>query len=313
MEENYLLAKKLVSQKYGDNSYYPLLVVSLFSLLEKYPDYYHLLIYLFLSTNIYIEDDTVDKILNKHHIDYVFLEEDDDEDTMGLSIPQDIIYIQDNGLICVQKQSIVICSTLNLTNTQLLNIFIHEMNHLVKGTLKITSHEETDDYIYYSIRNGLSIHNYYYNKDDDSFFENDDYLILDEVINTIQATELTSQVFSLKSFITDSDILNYLHSLSKKEALKDCGYEDAVKLFRPLWKSTLFRQIIEDDIVEGDISHIIEQYDSLMGDNSFEYLSYSMEIIDKFYNDRNSPQYKNAKKYIKNTIKSFPKEKVKVL
>ena len=59
MEENYFIARYYIKQKYEGHPYYPLFVVAMFSFLEKYPEYHNLIIYLFLATNIYIDNDRI--------------------------------------------------------------------------------------------------------------------------------------------------------------------------------------------------------------------------------------------------------------
>ena len=67
MEENYLLAKIIVSNKYEENNpYYPLFVVAIYALLNKYPNEHLVINEIFSKTDIYIEKDTIQNILDKY-------------------------------------------------------------------------------------------------------------------------------------------------------------------------------------------------------------------------------------------------------
>lgn len=313
MEENYFLAKYYIKQKYENHPYYSLFVVAMFSLLEKYPEYHDLIIYLFLATNIYIDNDGIQNILDKNHITHISFDEEDEFETFGISCPQDVVIFQDGDLSYCTKDPVIVCSSLYCSETQVLNTFLHEMNHLIKGAFHAFSFDENEDVTTYYLRTGLNTHYYYYDKINGNLWENDDFGLLDEVVNAMQATELTEHVFALENFIEDKDILEYLHSLDHSEARKDFGYEYGVILLRPLWNDELFRQIIEDDIVLGNVSQIVKRYDYIMGDSTFEKLSYALEIVDECHGNTRGKQYRYAKKYIKNAVKRFPKKKVKSL
>lgn len=313
MEENYFIARYYIKQKYEGHPYYPLFVVAMFSFLEKYPEYHNLIIYLFLATNIYIDNDRIQNILDKNHITHISFDEEEEFETFAISCPQDVVLFQDGDLIYCTKDPVIVCSSLSCSKTQVLNIFLHEMNHLIKGAFHAFSFDENKDVTTYSIRIGLNTHYYYYDKAHGNLWENAIFNLLDEVVNVMQTTELTEHVFALEKFIEDEDILDYLHSLDYSEACKDFGYEYGVILLRPLWKDELFRQIIEDDIVLGNVSRIVKRYDHIMGDSAFEKLSYALEIVDECHGNTHGKQYRYAKKYIKNAVKRFPKEKVKSL
>ncbi len=316
MLEHYLLAKQVVFSKYPNHSYYPLFVVGLYSLLEKYEDYEELVLSLFQSADIIIEEDSISKILDRHFFSFIAYDEEDDEyaETSGLSSGENIVLFQDGNLISSKRAPFVICSSLYHSNTEVLNIFLHEMNHLIKGAIHSFYFHQDGENFYYACRTGLNTHYYQYNNISGNLWESDDFGMLDEVINTIQSTELTQHVLSLKDIVMDEEIQNYLESLNEDEAKKDFGYEEATRLLRPLWEDELFREIIESHLVDGRISSIIKQYEEIMGNDSFEGLSLALEMIDEAnQKNRRGKKYRLAKKYIKNAVKQFPKGKRKVL
>ena len=66
MEENYLLAKSVVDEKFNkDNEYYYMFICALFGFFMKYPDHKELIINSFKDTNIIIEDISVLEMLNE--------------------------------------------------------------------------------------------------------------------------------------------------------------------------------------------------------------------------------------------------------
>ena len=105
------------------------------------------------------------------------------------------------------------------------------MNHLIKGAIHSFYYHQDENDSYYACRTGLNTHYYHYNKSTGNLYETDDFNILDEVINTLQATELTENVFSLQKFVLDEEILSFLNSLDYKTSKKDYGYDEATRIF----------------------------------------------------------------------------------
>ena len=315
MIHHYLEARKIVLSKYSDSIYYPMMVVGLYSLLEKYPEYEEMIISLFSSCEIIIEEDTISNIIKKHNLSFLAFDQEDsnDSETFGLSSSEDIVLFENGDLVSTKRAPLVLCSSIDRSPTELLNIFLHEMNHLIKGVNNSFYFHQENEQSYYACRTGFHTYYYQYDKPSGNLWEYDEFNILDEVINTIQSTELTENVFSLKEFIVDEEIVNYFYSLDEKEARKDFGYEEVTRLFRPFWDYASFKDLIENNIIEGHIPIIIQEYEEIMGKDSFEGLSIALEIIDQAdQRQRHGKKYKYAKKYLKNAIKRFPKEKRKV-
>ena len=145
MLENYVLARKLVTDKYGakcDN--YCILVLGLFALLCKYENNKDIVIDVFNKTQIIIENDTLRNISKKH--DIIMLDFDEEEDELensacistGISSNGETFDIVDNKVFAEKTDPYIICSLFNICIEQVLNTFIHEMNHLIKS--QIDSH-----------------------------------------------------------------------------------------------------------------------------------------------------------------------------
>ena len=315
MEENYILAKKTVSSKYLDSKYYPLLVLSMFVFLEKYPDFKSMIIGLFEHTDIIIEEDKFTNILKNNKISYLPLDiDEEDYVTSGISSSGRSVSLKNGELILAHENPIIICSSFGRTKEELLNIFIHEMNHLIKGSLNSFYFHKKNNNTFYAYRTGLGTHYCRYDHNTGDLLGSDEYVLLDEVINTIQATELTQNIFILDGVIDDLRIQEYIDSLNKLDTELDFGYEEATRIFRPLWENNNFSKLVEDNIVAGDISNIIDEYEAIVGEDSLSALSIALGIINEAdLKQKYGKKYKMAKKYVKKCIKKFSRVKRKVL
>lgn len=316
MEENYILAKNTIDSKYLDNKYYPLLVVSLYVLLEKYPDFKYMITGLFKNTNIIIEEDNIIDILKKHRISYLPFEEEDEEEfvTSGLCSCGISVEFIDGDLKVQHNNPIVVCSGFERTDTELLNIFLHEMNHVIKGSINGFYFSKNNGDTYYAYRTGLNTHYCHYDHNTGDLISTEEFVMVDEVINTIQAAELSQNVFSLDGIVEDTRIQEYIDSLNVMEAMEGFGYEEATKVFKPLWKNNCFSQLVEDNIVAGNISNIVNEYESIVGEDSLNNLSIALGIINEADLEQNyDKKYRMAKRYVKNSIKRFSRGKRKVL
>ena len=318
MEEEYILAKKIVSNKYEeDYPYYSLLVLGLFTLIHKYRDYSNIVEDIFNKTNIIIDKDNIINLLKNYELCLVDTERDNiDNDTYGLSSYNcRFILYNDNTIHKKEGTPYLICDSKSISPTCLLNVFIHEFNHLIKGYYNgdgiIKNHSEVG----YYIRSGLNHFRYQYLIDKDVIYEYDYYSTLDEIINTIQATEMMKFLKDMDGIIPDSNVQDYLDSLDKNEMGKDFGYDESVKLFRPMWNNDRFRSIIEDNMVLGNMKTIISEVESILGWGSFDDLANTLDKFDEMDAYRQyGRRYDSLKRHIKVLTRKFEKkEKKKVL
>lgn len=306
MEEYYILAKKIISSKYNENDkYYNMILVALTTLLYKYKDYTFLIEKIFNDVDISIEDDSIRNILKKKDIHIVDFEEDEDEideginTTFGISNIGYTFILENSKFIKINDKPFIICNS-NCSDTLLLNSFIHEFNHLIKGSLNNLVYEDLE----YSIRCGIGYYRCIHNVEKDTLREEEYYDSLDEAINVIQTTEMMKNIELLQ--VEEASLKKYLDSLDKDEISKDFGYDLCVEVIRPLWENDNFRSLIEDNIVEGNIIRVVSSFDNVLGEGSFEkfadYLD-DLDILGGF--NKNSRKINKLQNNIRNMIKEY--------
>ena len=287
MVEAYFLAKKIVEDRFGVNYlYYPMMVIALSILLFKYYDYSAFIATLFYYIDFYIEDSSIVDIMKRNNINYPisFKEEDVNNNLYeinGVSFDGNFFSFDDNMFVKYERSKpFLICDSEKCSPSQLLNVFIHEMNHLIKGFINNQEFHNYSNTREYSIRNGVSLYHCKYDVSSDTLFEYQYFDILDEVINTIQTTDMIQDIFQLKEIISDRKISEYLNTLSPDELKSDFGYNSCVKLFRPLWENDSFRNMIEKELLEGDLSNLTYEFDSIMGHGSFMDMADTLDDIE---------------------------------
>ena len=308
MIHKYLKAIEIVKQKYQEkDSLYPLMVSSIYGLLCKYETQEDLIKNLFKETIILIEPGEINDILKRHKIETEVEEKEDSiYSTYGGSNQGNLVYINEQGEIKYQKEKPYIVCTKDVSPEDLLNTFCHEMNHLIKGEKNGFSLMQEENTFYYYLRTGLAYYCYEYQKGEEDVEYSVLFGYLDEAINTIQTTEIMESILSLKDWINDKNIKNYLDSLDEKRLKQDIGYHEITPQIRELWNTDTFKEIIEKYIIEGNIKALSQEFDSYTYEGAFEELS---DCIDKIYEltEVNSKN-KYIKKYqnkINNIIQRF--------
>lgn len=305
MEEYYIKAKELVDSRFDKNyEYYYMILIALTTLLYKYKDYTFLVEKIFNETDIFICEDSIRNILKNKNIDIVsFLEEEDTIDeginsTYGVSSLGYTFRLEDDKFIKYKENPFIICSS-KCSNVIILNTFIHEFNHLIKSSLNCLDSRDLE----YSIRSGISYYKCKYDVKKDTLTQIDYYDVFDEAINVMQTTEMMENIELLQ--IGDSCVKSYLDSLDKEEMFKDSGYDLCVEVIRPLWNNPRFRNLVEDNIIDGNIDIIINSFDKILGEGSFNRLADYLDNLD-FIGGFN----KNNKKInrLKNNIRKMIKE-----
>lgn len=310
MINNYLKAISIVNKKYKqEDNYYPLFVLGLYSLLNKYPNYHNIIEDIFINTNIYLENSPIKDILIKHNLEEIdsFSKENFNNETSGMSSQGHNFYLDENNKVCTGiSNPFIVCNT-DCNNTILLNIFIHEMNHLIKGYKNGYVIYQDDEEIHYTIRNGLNIYEYNYVYEEDTLYETDYYDTLDEVINTLQTTEMLEDILFLDGIIDNSTIQNFIDSIDKEQVKHDFGYENVTKLFKPLWQNTYFKELIENNIVEGNISIIENEFNSIMGKDTLLNLADILDDLDEIDSFNNKKERDKMIIHLKSIIKRWNK------
>ena len=298
MEESYVEALKLVSSRYDSSyEYFNILVLALSTLLYKYKDKKELIESIFKEVDIYIEKDSISDILKKNNIEIV--EFGDSIDDMGISHNGYDFIFENNKVIISRGKPFIICNS-SCNNTELLNTFIHEFNHLIKFSNETSKLDKPE----YTIRNGIGYFRCIYNPKTDILYEYDYYHVLDEVINVIETTEMMENIGLLP--IDNLDIDKSLLS-------EDMSYELCVYLIRPLWDNPKFRSLIEDNIIDGSIDTIIRSFNDTLGDNSFERLADYLDDLQDLEDANNTKKkYYRLIKNIKKMVKEYNRKTINI-
>ena len=311
--DNFLLAKKIVNKRFSNNNkLYPLYVLSLYGLLNKYKNNKNIVIELFNKTNFYIEKGPIKEIIKRNNITRIDLDDDNNEETgiLGLSNQgYNFVIDENNNILIDDNYPFIICDS-DKGNNKLLNIFIHEMSHLIKGYKNGHKTYDKNNKIFYSIRSGLNYYVCEYNKSNEEVVEETYNQALDEAINTIQTTEIIQDIKTLDGIIPDKNIQDFLNTLDKDMMDKDYGYDIIVPIIRKFWNIDSFKNLIENNIVNGTIENIVKVIDELLGENSYENIGIT---IDNIYNLDGLADYKERLdeeiEYINNVFENY-KEKI---
>lgn len=290
MEELYFLAFNTVIKKYSYNDeLFSFYVVGLYALLCKYKKYSDIVVDSFLKTDIYFEHDSVMNILKKYHkspdnIDEIKKEEGMFESFAVSSLGHEFIFDKNsNKVIHIFNRPYIAANINKITKEKLLNSFCHEFGHIIKGQINgfSVSNNGSNEVEFY-FRTGLAF-DFYYLEDGDICYSRQSG-ILDEVINVLQTTEALQEVRSLKEFVNDPKILNFISSLNIEDLEKDIGYEKVVGFFKELWNNSRFRDTVSEDVIIG--SSYTEEDFSLLDDDTFDKLSYLLDVyFDNFMDD----------------------------
>ena len=314
MEEAYLKAKELVTNKYGrDYKYFALITLSLCAILYKYKEHQDEIADLFNRTDIYLDNDSVLNIIRKNKIKHFNYTEDEDKkyynnnyiSTGAMSDSGYSCCIEDGKTSIISNNPIIIMD-LRDNKTVILNNFIHELNHLVKNI--VDGCTLLDSELGIEIRSGINFYQWFYRPDEDIKYEIDCFCALDEVINVFQTTEMVESLLMLDGIIPDEDIQEHFDELDKDLMHDDVGYEGVTRLVRPLWENPEFHDLIDNNIYSGNLFEIIDGFDRIMGDNTFDrFASYVQKYNDYMNNGKKPKRNEIYKEKIKNTVNRFNK------
>mgnify|MGYP003301041400 CR=1 FL=1 len=130
MEENYLLAKKIVDKRFDNNSeHYYMFICALFGLFMKFPDNKDLIIKTFMDTKFIIEDIPVLDIQKKYNLTLIQEDELEVQDpnvctNYGVSDLGFGYFIQFGKVQMVREKPMIVCTSKNNSPANLLNVFV---------------------------------------------------------------------------------------------------------------------------------------------------------------------------------------------
>lgn len=292
MEDMYLLARKTVLEKINiDDEMFSFYVASLYCLLCKFSDYKDIVVDSFLNTDFYFEKGSIIDILKRHslspeNIDEIEEEQEEFENYAVSNLGHEFYYDVESGVCHVFHNPYIVASINNFSIERLLNSFCHEMAHIIKGRIngfEILSNDKDSYEFYY--RSGFS-YDYYFMEDNELYHYNS-FGIFDEIINVFQTTETLSYLSSLKDFVSDSDILDFISKLDLESLKRDYGYEEVLNVLRSLWENERFKKFAENDVICGEYT-LKDDFDAVFSDEKFDLLgSYLNELYDLLFDDDN--------------------------
>ena len=309
MESCYIKARNAVIKKLGrDNEYFPLVTLGLCALLYKYKEHEKDVLDLFNRMDLYLDNNDVNSIIKKNNIKRLEFDEEY-EDILnehsiicsGLSNSGKFCDYSKGRAIPVYTNPVLICEC-SFSSFRTLNNFLHEFNHLVKSIDNGFEIYNEEDRIGYSVRTGVEMNTTLFCPETRSTIEIIDFSTLDEAINVCEVTEMTESLLMLDGLIPDSDVNSYYNYLDKDKMIKDVGYDEIVKLFRPLWENDVFHNLIEDNIYSGNFSEIINSFENIMGEDTFEDFANLLDDYDDEVSMYDNPK---KKKQLKLKINKF--------
>ena len=287
MEEKYLLAKKTVSSKFNeDYEYYPMLILGLTVLLIKYSKYEKELLELFLNSSFYIEDKDMKDIVNSHNLDDGNRDDYDKFTIYGFSHNGVAFWINETEEIeRISLDPYIAISSKKAPKERILNVFLHEMLHLLKSIKNpFNIYKMDDDVTAVLLKSGFNNSIHIIDKKSNDIYVQTQYETFDEVINTLQTTELMELIIALDDIIPDKLVADYLKSLDADMLKKDYGYEIIVPSFKSLWEIPSFKKMIEDNIIEGEIDIVSTRINAMLGEGELELFCDCLDYID-YYQD----------------------------
>ena len=281
-------AEEIVSKRFDtSDENYGLLVTGCYALLSKFGELYTPIVEkVMLETDFYIGKRPLSELLEEGGIDASdAFRGDEFYDTelsvTAISSPGFYLSISEAGSIIYERETpAIFCTTLDSDATTVLNAFVHEACHLIKSTVNVVYSDSPKHFL---LRNGLNIFGYSFEKN--SPMEPNDNSMLDEVINVLQTADMMKAVKELNGSPMSDAVLEFYRELDLDRIDLLYGYDELTSFVLPLWSNDYFRSSIEDNIVIGKIDRIRNDFDSIMGANSFHYYSTYLDYIDGNYDD----------------------------
>lgn len=318
MEENYLLAKQTVDEKFDStNKYYYMYICALFGFFMKYPDNKDLVIDAFKKTKIIIEDKTIIEIQNDYGLNLLSEEELAVQDA-SVCINHAISdigfshYIEDGKLQTIHTAPLIVCSTFNISDETLLNSFVHELNHIIKGSINSFGSKSDDTVSTCYNRTGLSYTIFSYDKSADTLTETEFYSILEELINVFQTTEVLGYILMLDGIVPDENFQKYFDKLNKDEMKKNNGYEKCSELFHRVWENDVLKNILEKHLIDGQLTEVSNEFNDAVGMECFDTLADWFDDLDYLFclNARRK-DFNRCYKALDKLIKNITSHKIK--
>lgn len=270
MKEKLIQAERIVSTRYNKNDKnYGILVISCYCLLTKFEIYTPLIKDLYENCEFYIGNKPLLELLHDGNFNIQLLDKNIDiNEIVGLSITGNNLVFGTEKNKTKKQPPQIFCSTIH-KETEALDTIIHELSHLLKSKIHNVYIDSNGNKIK---RSGLQI----------EIENNKEYLNigLDEAINTLQTSEMTEEVKRLNPNIMSIEVKSFYDKLNFAELGGISGNEIISTLLLLLWNNEHFKSNIENNIIEGNLDTIENDFNQVMKNNqAFKVFSEAFDIV----------------------------------
>lgn len=304
-EDSLNIIFSMINKKYGKNTSSDLpmdmIGVSLTGFLLYYGKWVlPILRDLVFESDFFIESRPLKEIIEDHQDQEMkIFSEDDFTECPAISTSNQLYYFDKDGR-CVFEQAPpkLFCSTLGVSQNDLLNIFTHELNHLLKSRIKSHGRIGTNGYW---LRNGLHYFTSYLQ--DRFIYESQQAEMLDEVINVFQTSDIMKDIKQLDSYRFSYPLQSYLRTLDFESLDEPFGYTLTATMLEQFWRNTNFKEQIKRPLILGNLSIIEEDFNRMVEDDLF---SSFVDSFDELENPQATEEsFTNAVLFIRDTTKIY--------
>ena len=232
---------------------------------------------LVFESDFFIESRPLKEIIEDHQDQEMkIFSEDDFTECPAISTSNQLYYFDKDGR-CVFEQDPpkLFCSTLGVSQNDLLNIFTHELNHLLKSRIKSHGRIGTNGYW---LRNGLHYFTSYLQ--DRFIYESQQAEMLDEVINVFQTSDIMKEIKQLDSYRFSYPLQSYLRTLDFESLDEPFGYTLTATMLEQFWRNTNFKEQIKRPLILGNLSIIEEDFNRMVEDDLFSSFADSFDELE---------------------------------
>lgn len=304
-EDSLNIIFSMINKKYGKNTSSDLpmdmIGVSLTGFLLYYGKWVlPILRELVFESDFFIESRPLKEIIEDHQYQEMkIFSEDDFTECPAISTSNQLYYFEKDGrCIFEQDHPKLFCSTLGVSQNDLLNIFTHELNHLLKSRIKSHGRIGTNGYW---LRNGLHYFTSYLQ--DRFIYESQQAEMLDEIINVFQTSDIMKEIKQLDSYRFSYPLQSYLRTLDFESLDEPFGYTLTATMLEQFWRNTNFKEQIKRPLILGNLSIIEEDFNRMVEDDLFSSFADSFDELENPQATEES--FTNAVLFIRDTTKIY--------
>ena len=304
-EDSLNIIFSMINKKYGKNTSSDLpmdmIGVSLTGFLLYYGKWVlPILRDLVFESDFFIESRPLKEIIEDHQDQEMkIFSEDDFTECPAISTSNQLYYFDKDGR-CVFEQAPpkLFCSTLGVSQNDLLSVGSHELNHLLKSRIKSHGRIGTNGYW---LRNGLHYFTSYLQ--DRFIYESQQAEMLDEVINVFQTSDIMKEIKQLDSYRFSYPLQSYLRTLDFESLDEPFGYTLTATMLEQFWRNTNFKEQIKRPLILGNLSIIEEDFNRMVEDDLFSSFADSFDELENPQATEES--FTNAVLFIRDTTKIY--------